>query len=856
ATEDEIESAEVEEKPTTEGVSESSAKTVPVEKQELEEKANGIVEMPEQKAAASTEEKEDRESAEKTSDDVGATESDQGDVSDTETCGMQTKTIAWEDKDIHEVANVVAGAGEKVPDGAVAALAGKLAQQGEYALAYHLISNAGLLFDMKDAIPAWVYGSVACGNAIQGTDQSANALLQGFFQQYHEQLFDELEGTDRMAASLLLAASGIEPALFYPITGAASVLQTLHLHKLLAFETLVKAVAEYGSRGVGLPRSALFSTISADELKQKREALQADAKVWLVERAPQFEIISRPGKDTWRAWIAKSGPVGSMLNPVIAGQTAAIPEIQALAEKYANSMAVDQEARRLFHKELKYRGEILRPALNMVRRHTAEAIDIVNEWISVVESQPASRQRFDEKKLAQLRKCFVDHKERALAELKDLSGESWPVAVRAGAHACSRVVVDVARVLEGIGTQSGSVRNAHRLLHDDLLRVPSLQLEVDGSPRLPDYSTPTDEEEASREIARKVVKGIAISAAEGLPTMQAAARMRGELGDHEGTGEILKYLEMTEAPDSFKRLEQERDNSIDKHKAEAKEQLTQGHRALSDALTKGLYAAQEYERWAVQIESAERNMRASGFLRFTDVYAVCEKLNTELSERKTREIARLRKEIDRINPSEEQRSRLDDVLSGGDVHTATDYLDRIRNQIELPDALESEAAPFIQFFGKGDESACELIERELKETNPGNLVDRVKHKKQVPGLQLAEMQSTQAKEAAEFLQLWFMTKTARELKEPNCSSIFSFFGMRPKKTVKVPQSKSGGHRVDILDLQVETLDSRDVCPCAVFGSGAHGNYKVVGYWLRPAVEDILQHTRKLGGGTVIVLYFG
>jgi len=804
-----------------------------------------------------TEEKLGCKSEKRPSDILIETEPVGCDIINTDTSKSQQMATPWENKDVREIARAVADSGDKTKPEAVAALAGKLALQREYALAYHLVLNAGQLYDMKCTIPAWVYGSVACGSAIQGTDQSANTVLNGFFQQYDEQSFDELQGTDGIAARLLVAAGSIESALFYPVTGAASVLQTLHLHKLPALQAVLKAVADYGSRGVGLPRAALFSTINADALEQKRYTIQARAKEWLLERAPQFDIISRAGKETWRAWIEKDGPVGSILNPLITGREAEISKIRALVEKYASSAAVDQEARRLFRHELNHRGELLRPALSMFRRHTAEAVQIANEWISIIESQPDVHQRFDEKILVQLRSCFSNHTKEALAELGDLSGESQRAAVRAGALACAQVVEDVTRVLKGTGTQSGRIRNAHQLLHDDLLRVVKVQLDADGSPRLPDYLIPTSDEIALKILAYNVVNGIASSVAEGLPTMQEAIRTRGDLGDHEATAQILKVLEMIETPESLRRLEQERTSLIARHRESARRKLTLGQRALSDALTKGLFAAQEYERWAVQHESADRDVRANGFLRFADVFALCERLNTELRERKTSEIARIRKEIERVNPSKEQRNRLDIVLNNEDVHTATDYLDRIRNQIELPDTRESESKPFLQFFGKGDSSACELIERELREANAvSDFVSRVANRKRVSGLQLSEMQTTQAKEAAQFLQLWFRTKSARELREPNGSKIFSFFGMLPKKMTKVAQVRGVGRGADVWDLQVEPLESRDLCPSAVFGSGAHGHYKVVNYWLRPAAEDILQHARDLGGGPVIVLYFG
>jgi hypothetical protein len=771
-------------------------------------------------------------------------------------CAEKGNASDWEGKSIEEAARIVTAADANIDPGAIGALAAKLAANSEYALAYHLMLNAADLGDLTGLIPAWVFGAVACGSSMQATDQSAISKLQEIFQKYRESLFDELNETDRMAARLMLAGGALEPALFFPITGAASVLQTLHLHQLPAFKELVDGVAEYGARGVGLPRAALFSVVSADDLQRKREAAQARAKEWLVERAPQFDIISRPGKDAWRAWISKSGPVGKMLGLVMAGRADSVAELKTLAEKYGSAALVDQECRHLYRNELGHRGELLRPTLNMIRRHTAEAIDIVNQWIGVLESQSDGRQRFDQQMVTQLRRCFAEHTKKAKVELQEMSGGSCTSAVRAGAKACLRVVDDLARVLEGHGTDSVGVnpRSAQQLLNDDLLRVTGLRLDESKNPRAPAYSAPADSEEALLAVAADVVKSIAEVVSKGLPEMVEAAKARSESGDHEMTAEIVKILDSEEASDAAKRVEQERVQSISRHREAAQKRLKHAQRTLSDALTKGLFDAEEYDRWAVRLESGAQDMRSMGFVRFADVYEACARLSAELGDRKTREIARLRKDVDRLNPSSAQRSRLEAVLAAGDVHTATDYMDRIRNQIELPE--ESEVAPFTEFFGKGEDSACELIERELREASaPGAFIDRVAKREDVAGLHMKDMQTTQAKEAADFLRLWFKVKGDRQLSEPHGSNIFSFFGMHPRKMAKTLDTRRSGS-LDLWELQVDPLESRDVCPFAGFGSGARGQYKVVGYWRRPAAEDILRNARELGGGPLIVLYFG
>lgn len=772
-------------------------------------------------------------------------------------CDEPLKGSSCEIKSIEDAAKAVLSAEAKIDVGSTRMLAAKLAAEEEYALAYHLMLYAADLGDMTGLIPAWVFGAVACGSSMQATDQSVISALQGFFQKYRESLFDELQGTDRMATRLLLAGGALEPALFSPVTGAVSILQTLHLHELPTFKELVDGVAEYGSRGVGLPRAALFSVLSADDLRRKREDVQSRAREWLLERAPRFEIISLPGKDTWRAWISKTGPVGRMLGPVVAGQTDTVTQLRALVEQFSSAGVIDQECRHLYRNELSHRGELLRPALNMIRRHTTEAINLVDEWIGLLESQPGGRQRFDQQMLTQLRRCFVDHSKKAKVELEELSGGSCPAAVRAGAKACLRVVNDLSEVLEGHGTDVSTAKacSVQRLLNDALLRVTDLRLDDDCLPRAATYSAPADAEAVLAEVAKKVLTSIADVAEKGFPTLAEAAKARGEAGDHEATAAIARMLGFDETSDTAKRAEQERTQSISRHRETAQRQLKQAQRNLSDALTKGLFDPEEYDRWAVRLGSAEKDMRSTGFVRFADIYEACDRLTHELRERKSREIARLQKDIERLTPNDMQRSRLNTVLAAGDVHTATDYLYRIQNQIEFPD--ETEVSPFTDFFGKGEDSACELIESELREANAlGAFIDRVSKRENVAGLHLSEMQTTQAREAAEFLRLWFRVKTDRQLSETHGSDIFSYFGMHPRKMTKASDSKRGVSRMAVWELDVDPLESRDVCPFAGFGSGARGHYKVVGYWRRPAAEDILQHARELGGGPLIVLYFG
>ena len=759
-----------------------------------------------------------------------------------------------EDKSTEDITKAIAD--EKIDPDAVAALAAKLAADGEYALAYHLMFNAENLADMTGLIPAWVFGAIVCGSSMRTVDQSAIVKLQEFFQKCGENFFEKLKKTDQEAAHLLLAGGALEPALYFPVTGAVSVLQALRLQQFKEFNTLVDAVAKYGAHAVGLPRASLFSAVSADDLRRKRDAVQARAKEWLIERAPQFDIISRPGKDTWRVWISKDGPVGRMLGPVVSGQADSVSELQALAGKYWNAAVVDQECRRIHRNELSHRGELLRPTLNMIRRHTAAAIDIVNEWIEVLESQPDGRQRFDQDRLMELRKCFAGRTKEAKVEIEKMSDESCPSAIRAGAKICLRVIDNLARVLEGHGADSagGNTRSVQRLLNDDLLRITGLRLDDNSNPRATAYSVPVDSEETLVGVAKDVVKAIVEAAGKGLVTLSEAAKARGESGDHEATAEIVRILENEGKDDEARRVEQERIQSIGRHREATQKRLKKAQRDISDALTKGLFDAEEYDTWAVRLQSGEQDMRLEGFARFSDVYTACDLLSAELEIRKTSGITRLRNDADRLNPSSIQKNRLEAVLAAGDVYTATDYIDRIRNQIELPE--ESGLTPFIDFFGKGDDSAFEFIERELREANaPGALITRVENRKDIAGLQLKEMQTTQAKEAARFLRLWFKVKTDRQLSEPNGSNIFRFFGMHPRKMVRNDPRQSGSG-LDVWELQVDPLESRDVCPFAGFGSVARGHYKIVGSWLRPAAADILRQARELGGGPFIILYFG
>ena len=259
----------------------------------------------------------------------------------------------------------------------------------------------------------------------------------------------------------------------------------------------------------------------------------------------------------------------------------------------------------------------------------------------------------------------------------------------------------------------------------------------------------------------------------------------------------------------------------------------------------------------MRLASAEHDLKSPGFLRFADIYAICNQLVDKLSKQKSIEISRIRKEIDLMNPPSELRVRLEDVLANEDVQTATDYLDRIRNKQDLPDTDKADASPFMQYFGKEKESSCELLERELTNSTVRDVITRVRKRKPVTGLQLDDLQNTHAIESEKFLDNWFEVKTARRLGKDLGISIFNFFGMLPKKFVKDSDSKKSSFRGDVWNLQIKPLESRDVCPSPSFGSEARGDYRVIAYWDRPAAEDIFQHARELGSSRpVIVLNFG
>jgi hypothetical protein len=737
-------------------------------------------------------------------------------------------------------------------------LTARLVGEGEEGLAYCLSE----VFEDKypaysRQFPAWIVGSAFASSCMKINSESVHAMLSRFYEQFATDMFETNCPQWKQAIRIMIAAGGIRPALFAPHCGAAAVLRELHLHDLPALQAIIKAVADYGNRGVPLPPSALQSAISTDEISRELEHLSSEAKEWLT-RAPSFTIISGPGVDTWRHFVQSNGCIAELLKPVVESCPSKTNWVKEEVVQLSDENRVHRLAQETHQKELKHRGELLTPAKRMILRHTAEAVELAERWLDLVSRKGAKKAgRYNQQLLATLCRTIDENVNDALAELDESD-----VTDHAGMHAavvcCRGVLQKLACLLqEDAGGKNTFGKLPHWILHMDWLRINGLPVTTDGKLReIPANQSASDKKSP---LLNNLLVPVSQQLKNGLPDWHGAFTMRSDFGDCQGCSRILNLMsESGFSVEELDNLEQALAASIATHQERSQKALRNLQRSLSDGLTKGILTPEQYDCRAVRVAEMERKLKdkEESFLQFDLIYAMGEEVREMMDRQRHLEEDRLKAEITKASASAEDRKRLFKLLKEGDAHTLTDYLARLKENGSLPeiDTSQSDTA-FLDFFknsSDGSASACNKIAKVLVDNSPPQLVRLFKQRNPVLGPDLVNIPAPQLQDIATFVRTWFDVKREMRLSAENAKVIFKFLGFQPK-SIASPRSP---RQQSELYLSAEPFRDREFCPDPHFGSECNGKYRIISFWERPSPEDMLRSVRSPEQAPVIVLFFG
>lgn len=699
---------------------------------------------------------------------------------------------------------------------------------GNTAIAYHIAR-----VQEEASIPPRVLKALVLGREIRtGFGEIAQALREPFEWIGNDYLSCDSGG--QRAIHLLIAAAAIRPALIAPVTGGAAVLRQLHLEGDLY--RFVQTVASYGERLNGLDPAALGGALSLAQWQEKENQLRSDVENYL-QQAGLRTILYPRATDVLRIWAREDGFIRKLLTPILNGDTG------TLLDTVERIQTVDFE-REVERTDKTLRGGRRDPiqarALDSLRNIYKEATHFIWRWQELQGLKPKS-DHYQQAVIQELRHEFESIYPKVEAELREifLSGATESTA---GSGLLQRAVSDLKDVvINGTDLGAGEPSPVH-LLNSVLLRT-TLPLNNGLEP----IGSAFQVEEALRNLLVDE------------PGWSIALERRMADRDFDGGRRIVDFLRDVQ-DDAAAALVDRWNREVTSGLHSLGHDLSETRRQLEEHVSKGLVREGDRSTYDATLVGVERRIaevrRPDGRVdtslppdryRFYDEHRRLKEIREAIDELKRDRTNNTLSRLENSGLDIETVTRIRVVLDRGDLLTAEEYIDLAESQ-QLPSDIDEERDEFFEFFP----NSARKIERYLEEFAPLVVVEHIRERLPIPGLQIERLDANQARQAAELMAEWYDLKRKRAFHPQAVIKLLTGLGFRPVEAV----ASNSSHVVE-MDVRAQAIADRTEIPVEFFGSRAGGKYRLVGIWDRRSEEEISgivgdSHTE----AATIVCFFG
>lgn len=451
--------------------------------------------------------------------------------------------------------------------------------QRRFGLAWHLARTAPDCAPGADAVK--LATSVYAGDGADFAAGDLSALLDALDRKAQATPEDAAANAPEHIA--LMASAALTHGLS-PTAGptAAQLLSTLmpRLAAMPSFHALAGSVAEVAVSGVYLPRELLRGDDPASGWREEREALRDKTRQWR-ERERNAKLNFQAATRVWKRVMAdweedgRRVSIGRMIDMLLREEDGVDRRRIADIARYWRQHGED-EIRRT-DREQRTRAStapIEGKALNDLLGRMAEAADIAESWLDLIERKPSAEVSFDRKQANLLREAVRSHAEEAIREVSELESPLAPVAgdaIRRYASMFDDAEEPAAEPSTGLSD----------LLNGDLLANPDIDIEFDDRGRM--ATGPVD------------LRDLRPLLDEGGADFAAAALERAKNNDFRGAGAAVEFARKTGRLKDADGAQA----GIERCRAEAGRRMEERIREVSDRLdavfARGLIARDELE---------------------------------------------------------------------------------------------------------------------------------------------------------------------------------------------------------------------------------------------------------------------
>lgn len=711
------------------------------------------------------------------------------------------------------------------PENPLAATVWRLAGEGRWGLASHLVA-----LDSRGSLPSpWVFRAAALGPRVNYEVSPVSQLLAEAFGESSDFKFEQLPAESQRATRLLLAGAALRPALLAPLTGAATVLGRLHLReqmRLPHLDALVLAVADFSQRAEVLRPEMLQGSHSREEWERQLEGVRAEFREWLT-KAPNYGFNYVLASRIWRSWTGAGGALRRLVEQTAQAVPQNVPQLRENWKPWIEeSPGLVQQAIR----EINQRKTMEGTARNKLLANIGEAVELGQRILALLAQSPERRTDFRHERAQHLVGAFRTHLTGAQRELQELAAQSGSDSMEAAVSLCQAAVADAAHLLDGkLPLPGGSEPDPRRLIDGELLRDPTLWFAEKGIIPSPQ---PTGEEHL-----------LALAASP--PNWRDAWDRQVVAENHAATFGLLELFRWQPPTDlNVAELERNRERELEACRNRLEKAADDTRRLLGEFVSLGLCRKQDYDDWNGEVENVKQE--ATNAVQFAPLRARLARVRENVQRDRDREVAEVRQRLDvdaSILPTD--RERITTLLAAGDVHTATDYLERAAQGLPLPET-GSLPSVFHAFFGANGwlpKAQAALRQASFAECWPFARDGGVWQ-----GLDFQLLGPDQRTAATSHLKLWLNLERQREANEAQATQFASALGLQPRRVTARPMIR-GTQVIQPFQVQAELLDERGVTIVPAFGSIAAGRYTLHLVWGEQDAAELINLCRRETGDT-------
>lgn len=712
----------------------------------------------------------------------------------------------------------------------------RLIFEQQFGLAYHYSRYLELEYSNIEAKPpSWLIRAVATAPFILQNNGEMARVLQNDLRCFNETSFIPGNKEWNQVIRLLLVAAALRPALIAPDSGAHSILHQLRLKGLNQLSELCQLIATQGERSQQLDPEALKRVKESVAWSREVEDLKKEADNW-YSKVSQMHLSYTPAQKVWLKWQEAGGFVQNLLNAIRDNDEKKLQAVEGLISRISDSRQIEQEIWRTDRDVLGrplHEPDIGEKALAQLVKRAEDVIAFATSWVTLQHSRQHQGSGFLERQARSLGQEILDRQPRVEEELNAFDNDDSSILIRSGIRSCRRMLDSVWTLFDPEVQLPTHEPNVKYLIHAELLTISNVRLDNHWEPNETEY--------------KNVINELLASTVESRTDWEKAYSNQSEKRDHEATGRILEYLEQNLGlANKYSVLYQRREKDIRDCRAALERDAEEARREVERAFAFGLLKEEENDELlykAVRVKEAAVSDLC--FLdRHQEIDAIRDFLESKLKKEKDTVLHRMRNA--KIDQEHAEYGRLVSVLEKGDVLTANEYVEMIKEGHSIP--VIEESKDFLSDFFPRVVREYKVVEKD----SPKSIIQRVKARENICGIDLSHLSSKEADASANVLANWFTAKAKQYATADDVNVFLSGIGFIN------PRTMSSSNRTNRwFDVTVTPVRNRKQCPVAVYGSMARGRYRVLCVGNKPNEEELLSVAYDPSHPSpVIIFYFG